>query len=148
MNILPMEERHIPALAMLEKSCFSAPWSEAALREELQNPCALFLVAENRDGVVQGYIGCQTVLDEGYIANVAVLPDCRRKGIGRQLLAALTVWARENALTFLTLEVRVSNLSAISLYRRTGFRSVGTRKNYYSEPLEDALLMTYYINGA
>ncbi|MGE4549237.1 MAG: ribosomal protein S18-alanine N-acetyltransferase [Intestinibacillus sp.] len=148
MSIVPMEERHISALAALEKSCFTAPWSEAALREELHNPCALFLVAEDADGTVRGYIGCQAVLDEGYIANVAVSPACRRQGAGRRLLSALLAHAKERELAFLTLEVRVSNVPAIHLYRQAGFCPVGTRKDYYSEPREDALLMTYYIDGA
>ena len=148
MTVVSMGERHIAALAALEKSCFAAPWSEAALREELQNPCALFLVAEDADGAVQGYIGCQTVLDEGYIANVAVSPMSRHQGVGRQLLTALLARAEERELAFVTLEVRVSNFPAIHLYRQAGFHPVGTRKNYYSAPGEDALLMTYYLNGA
>ena len=67
MNITEMQEKHLPALAELEKQCFHAPWSEKMLREELGG--GIFLVAE-QDGEVQGYVGCQTVLDEGYITNV------------------------------------------------------------------------------
>ena len=77
MNITGMQEKHLPALAELEKQCFHAPWSEKMLREELGG--GIFLVAE-QDGEVQGYVGCQTVLDEGYITNVAVSPDFRRRG--------------------------------------------------------------------
>ena len=143
-----MEERHLAALAALEAACFSAPWSEDALREELVNPHALFLVAEDDTGGVCGYIGCQTVLDEGYITNVAVSPACRRQGAGRLLVRTLADRAAQMRLTFLTLEARVSNEPAIALYRQAGFQAVGTRKNYYSSPREDALLMTYYINGA
>ena len=81
------DARHLAALAQIEKACFHAPWSEAMLREELGK--GIFLVAE-RDGQAVGYVGCQTVLDEGYITNVAVSPDCRRQGVGRALIAALT----------------------------------------------------------
>ena len=82
MNITEMQEKHLPALAELEKQCFHAPWSENMLREELGG--GIFLVAE-QDGEVQGYVGCQTVLDEGYITNVAVSPDFRRRGAARRL---------------------------------------------------------------
>lgn len=86
MTVVPMQERHLAALAEIEKVCFHAPWSADMLREELGK--GLFLVAE-RDGVAVGYVGCQTVLDEGYITNVAVSPDCRRQGVGRALIGTL-----------------------------------------------------------
>lgn len=139
-----MKERHILALTRIEAACFSAPWSENALREELDNPNALFLVAEAEDAVL-GYIGCQTVLDEGYIANVAVSPKHRRQGVARALVRALRAAASERQLSFLTLEVRASNAPAIALYRGEGFVPVGTRRAYYSAPEEDALLMTLHF---
>ena len=91
MTVVPMEERHLDTLAEIEKACFHAPWSADMLREELGK--GIFLVAE-QDGAVAGYVGCQTVLDEGYITNVAVSPDCRRQGIGRALIAELTERAK------------------------------------------------------
>ena len=134
-----MQEKHLPALAELEKQCFHAPWSEKMLREELGG--GIFLVAE-QDGEVQGYVGCQTVLDEGYITNVAVSPDFRRRGAARLLIAELIARAKEKGLAFVTLEVRESNAPAIALYGGAGFAPVGTRKNFYSNPAENALLMT------
>ena len=132
MNITEMQEKHLPALAELEKQCFHAPWSEKMLREELGG--GIFLVAE-QDGEVQGYVGCQTVLDEGYITNVAVSPDFRRRGAARLLIAELIARAREKGLAFVTLEVRESNAPAIALYAEgRAFSPVGTRKNYYSRP--------------
>lgn len=92
MTVIPMEERHLAALAEIEKACFHAPWSAAMLREELGK--GIFLVAE-QDGAAVGYVGCQTVLDEGYITNVAVSPDCRRQGVGRALVAALKARAAQ-----------------------------------------------------
>ena len=139
MNITEMQEKHLPALAELEKQCFHAPWSEKMLREELGG--GIFLVAE-QDGEVQGYVGCQTVLDEGYITNVAVSPDFRRRGAARRLIAELIARAKEKGLAFVTLEVRESNAPAIALYSGAGFVPVGTRKNFYSNPAENALLMT------
>lgn len=142
MTIVPMAERHLAALAEIEKACFHAPWSESMLREELGK--GIFLVAE-RDGQAVGYVGCQTVLDEGYITNVAVSPDCRRQGIARALIAKLTDEARAARLAFVTLEVRASNAPAIALYEGAGFGRVGVRKNFYTAPTEDAVLMTLFL---
>ena len=139
MNIVVMQERHLAALAEIERACFHAPWSENMLREELGK--GIFLVAE-QDGRTAGYVGCQTVLDEGYITNVAVSPDFRRQGIARALIAELTAKAGENKLAFVTLEVRESNAPAIALYTGAGFAPVGKRKNFYSNPTENAVLMT------
>lgn len=134
----------IPAIARLEKLCFSAPWSEDALRETMAREQALFLVAE-ACGEVRGYIGSYYVLDEGYITNVATDPEYRRRGIGRALVTELAERGRALSLSFWTLEVRVSNESAIALYKSMGFESVGRRPRFYSDPCEDAELMTLYI---
>lgn len=142
MTVVPMAERHLAALAEIEKACFHAPWSEAMLREELGK--GIFLVAE-RDGQAIGYVGCQTVLDEGYITNVAVSPDCRRQGVGRALIAELVQRARAQGLSFVTLEARASNAPAIALYEGAGFVRVGVRKNFYTAPTEDAVLMTLFL---
>ena len=88
-----------------------------------------------------GYAGVNTVLDEGYINNVAVAPQFRRQGVADELIAALVRFGRAK-LAFLTLEVRASNAPAIALYAKHGFREAGRRKNYYDDPKEDAILMT------
>ena len=144
MTVVPMQERHLAALAEIEKVCFHAPWSADMLREELGK--GLFLVAE-RDGVAVGYVGCQTVLDEGYITNVAVSPDCRRQGVGRALIGTLVSHAGAQGLAFVTLEARTSNMPAIALYENAGFQKVGVRKNFYTAPVEDALLKTFFLKG-
>ena len=144
MIIEKMAERHIAAVARIERDCFHDPWSENGLREELEPENNLFLAAVEGD-IVVGYVGCQTVLDEGYITNVAVSPAHRRKGVAAKLLAELRVRAEERALAFITLEVRVSNAPAIALYENAGYVPVGTRRNFYSAPKEDALLMTCFL---
>ena len=144
MTIEPMAERHLEAIAALERACFHEPWSVNALREELDNPNNLFLACVHGD-VVAGYVGCQTVLDEGYITNVAVSPDCRRQGVAAALLAELRRRAEDKELSFITLEVRASNAPAIALYTGAGYVPVGTRRNFYTHPTEDALLMTCYL---
>ena len=140
-KLVPMTMEHIPQVAALERVCFSRPWSEDALRSELWNDAAVIIVAESEDGSVLGYAGLQTVLDEGYITNVAVDNAYRRQGIADELIAAFVRFGQAK-LAFLTLEVRASNAPAIALYAKHGFAEVGRRKNYYDDPKEDALLMT------
>ncbi len=142
LRIVPMGPEHIPQVAALERACFPAdPWSEALFREALDNPAAAVLLAQGEGGSLLGYAVVSAVLDEGNLDNIAVAPDVRRQGVGDALMKALTGFAREN-LAVLTLEVRVSNAPAIALYEKYGFAPVGRRKNYYSVPREDALLMT------
>ena len=141
-RILPMTADHLDEVAELERICFSMPWSRKMLAEELDNALSAFLVALDEEGRVAGYAGLQVVLDEGYITNVAVRPDCRRRGVAGKLLQVFLDFAQGNRLAFLTLEVRASNYDAIALYGSRGFRSVGQRKNYYEHPKEDALIMT------
>ncbi len=140
-KLTPMTAEHISQIAAIEKTCFSHPWSEKMLREELWNDSAVVIAAEGEDGTVLGYAGLQTVLDEGYINNVAVAPQFRRQGIADELISAF-VRLGQAKLAFLTLEVRASNAPAIALYEKHGFQAVGRRKNYYDDPTEDAVLMT------
>ena len=92
-----------------------------------------------------GYVGMMCVLDEGYIANVAVSPDWRRQGIGDALIAELLRRAVSRELAFVTLEVRAGNEAAKALYAKHGFVPVGLRKKYYASPTEDAVLMTKFL---
>ena len=141
-RIVPMNGDHLDEVAELERICFSVPWSRNMLAEELDNLLSAFLVALDDNDRVVGYAGLQVVLDEGYITNVAVRPECRRQGIAAKLLQVFLDFAKANKLAFLTLEVRASNYDAIALYGSRGFRSVGRRKNYYEHPREDAIIMT------
>jgi ribosomal-protein-alanine N-acetyltransferase len=143
MNIIPMAETHIQDVAEIERQCFHAPWSAQALREELGNQ-HIFLVAEE-NGQAIGYVGCQVVLDEGYITNVAVLPAARRRGIASALLDALAWQGQALGLTFITLEVRAANHAALAVYQKQGYVQVGIRPGFYRDPKEDAILMTKYF---
>ena len=141
-RIVPMSAAHLDEIADLERICFSVPWSRKMLAEELDNACSAFLAAVDETGRVVGYAGLMVVLDEGYITNVAVHPDFRRRGIAQKLLDVFENFATANKLAFLTLEVRESNYGAIALYGSRGYRGVGRRKNYYEHPKEDAIIMT------
>ena len=136
-EIIPMNESHVAAVAELERQNFSEPWPEIAVRSELTNKLALWLVAVE-DGVVAGYVGSQTVLQEADMMNIAVGEGFRRRGIARMLVEELI---RRLDAYQLTLEVRASNAPAIALYESLGFTQVGLRKNYYHKPKEDALIL-------
>ncbi len=136
-----MTEEYINGVASLERECFSRPWSEKSLREELDNTQAHFLCAVV-GGCVVGYIGVQEIAGEAYITNVAVSEKFRRRGIAGRLLEEAERGARERGCALITLEVRASNASAKALYIKRGFKKVGTRKNFYSDPHEDAEIMT------
>lgn len=140
-EIVPMDRSHISQIAALERECFSTPWSEAMLEEELFNPQASFIVAEDDEGNILGYAGLHVVLDEGYIDNIAVQQDARRHGVASALLDVYCRFGAAN-LAFLTLEVRASNEAAIGLYEKYGFQRAGLRPNYYQQPKEDAVIMT------
>ena len=141
-NIKRMDCLHIKALSEIEKECFSTPWSENALSDELTNNFARFFVAEC-DGAVLGYIGAHNILGEVYITNVAVSESFRRKGIAEKLIRTLVDFCENEGMEFVTLEVRRSNEAAKKLYSKMGFEEVGERKDFYENPREDAILMTY-----
>ena len=139
--VRPMTENDIKDIAALEKECFSTPWSENSLREELTNDTSRFFTLKSEDGLL-GYIGANNISGEVYITNVAVKAEHRKKGCGERLIKYLvTESILENA-EFVTLEVRRSNDVAINLYEKCGFKKAGERKNFYSAPTEDALIYT------
>lgn len=140
MDYILMEQAHVLQVAELEKLCFSMPWSENAISGELTNPLSLWIVAIEA-GKVVGYVGSQSVMGEADMMNLAVQPEYRRKGIGRGLVQTLVHRLSKNGVYSLTLEVRASNETAITLYRNLGFAQVGRRPNYYTNPREDALIL-------
>jgi ribosomal-protein-alanine acetyltransferase len=135
------EERDIKPMAEMDVLCFTAPWSEDSFAKEIrENHLAFYIVAETQGRMV-GYAGLWRIIDEGHITNVAVHPDFRRRGVGEALVSVLLTHTMENGITDHTLEVRVSNEAAISLYTKFGFEPAGLRKNYYEDNGEDAIIM-------
>ena len=134
-------EETVREIAEIEAECFSSPLTGEQIGRLLQDENVLWVAA--REGtVLVGYVWVQIVLDEGYIGNVAVRVDYRRRGVGDRLLNALNELAAERKLRFLTLEVRQGNDPALALYGKHGYRRTGLRKDYYTAPREDAVLMT------
>lgn len=146
-QLVPMTAELIPQIAELERQCFSKPWSEAMLAEELHNLTASFIVALGDNGAVLGYAGLSVVAGEGYLDNVAVAQMYRRQGVAQALLDVFLRFGAAQGLSFLTLEVRVSNNPAKQFYLKNGFAQVGRRKDYYDAPKEDAIIMTKWFKS-
>ena len=139
-KIVSIEYDHIKDIALLEKVCFSTPWSQETITDAYKTGTKFFVAKKDQN--VLGYVGISAVIDEGYITNIAVFPEYRKMGVGTALLKYLFAFAKEKELSFISLEVRPSNTGAISLYKKLGFIEEGRRKNFYSAPLEDALILT------
>ena len=146
--IEPATIESLQDILQIEEACFSAPWTRKMLQAELSgNPFAHFLLAkqvppgEAGSISIVGYLCFWVVFEEVRLMNLAVIESMRRKGIARALVLQALEMGLAQAAMCATLEVRASNLAAHALYRRLGFRDVTTRPAYYTNPLEDALLM-------
>ncbi len=134
----------IKDIARLDAECFSVPWSEGSFLADVKNPLAHYVLAKI-NGELCGYCGIYKVLDEGQITNIAVKEKFRHQGIAGKILENIIEYAKENKIISISLEVRESNIAAISLYKKYGFKKVGCRKNYYHRPTEAAVLMELII---
>lgn len=135
-----MLPKDLDQVVNIERICFSLPWSKKSFENELKNGNAYYQCAEE-SGKIAGYMGMWRIVDECHITNVAVLPECRNKGIAGRLIQKMVEICKCSEISAMTLEVRESNIPAINLYKKYGFYSVGKRPNYYSKPIEDALIM-------
>ncbi len=133
-------EKDIPQIANIESLNFSMPWSENSVKESMERD-TVFFIAEKENNII-GYMGLTCILDEGYVTNVAVNESYRKSGAGTLLMNKAIDYAKDNGLSFISLEVRASNENAISLYTRLSFENAGLRKNFYEKPKEDAIIMT------
>ena len=139
-NVQLMNKSYIDGVIKIENACFSHPWTKDGIIEALENRTKFFVFEKN--GEVMGYVGVSVILDEGYITNIATLPEYRNQGVATALLTKLDDLAKLENLSFISLEVRISNEKAISLYEKFGYKTEGVRKNFYDDPKEDALIMT------
>jgi ribosomal-protein-alanine N-acetyltransferase len=142
-----MREEDLPAVRAIEALSFSNPWSDNTFRGEIQNTSVSFpMVVVRRPGEeVVAYIIYWQIRDDVQVNNVAVHPDCRGLGLGEALMRYAIARVRESGATFMTLEVRQSNAPALTLYNKLGFEVMGTRKNYYTKPDEDAFVMALVL---
>ncbi len=141
-RIKPMEKSDLDSVINMESEVYgSHHWSKDSFLSELSNELAKYFCAFDEYGVLVGYCGCWQILEEAHITNIAVSPNHRRKHIGEALFVKIIEECYRNMAKFITLEVRISNKSAISLYEKYGLKSLGTRKGYYQDNNEDALIM-------
>ncbi len=133
-------------IAQTEKICFAVPWSEKSIHEFLENEFSVSFSAVCGNNII-GYIGMYVLQSEGEIANIAVNPEYRRRGIASMLIEHIIRYCSKNNISKLKLEVRESNAPALKLYEKFGFFQVGTRKNYYIKPKENAVLMDKNISA-
>lgn len=130
----------VAAVAVLEEEAFSAPWTAATFLRLLDRPGAELWVVEEGEGIVAyGVLWC--ILDQGELANIAVAPEARGRGLGSRLLDHFIEVARGRGVGRLFLEVRESNQVALRLYASRGFHRIGRRRGYYERPREDALVL-------
>jgi ribosomal-protein-alanine N-acetyltransferase len=138
----PASDRDLAAVVALERQCYSDPWSASAFAALPGNPAVHFVVAREGEGAsVSGYAVAWFVADEGELANLAVAPSARRRGVGAALLGSVLAEATARGAATLYLEVRESNQAARKLYAARGFEEVGRRREYYRSPQEDALIL-------
>jgi len=140
MIIREMVESDLPDICLIERETFSDPWSEEDFHNSFTAQNNGYLVAEVTGRIV-GYCGYWGIVGEGYIYNVAVKKEFRRQQIGYLMLIEMIKQASDRGITAFTLEVRCSNEAAIRLYERLGFERAGLRKDFYSKPKEDAVIM-------
>lgn len=144
-EIRKFKAEDLDKIAELEKALFSAPWSKESIFES----CSIgysWVLEQEESGVI-GYLIGQLVLDEFSIYNFAVKEECQRQGFGRKMLDFLQEYLVRQKCEQIFLEVRSKNKKALGLYLKYGFKPLSKRKNYYHDPLDDAVLMVYKLKG-
>ena len=141
-NIDYMTKDDIDSVVKIEAEAYGEHhWSKSSFYEELNNNLARYYVAKTDNGELVAYAGTWHIIDEGHITTIAVKSDYLRNHIGEAIIVKILEDCYKNNIKYLTLEVRVSNIPAIGLYTKYGFNSLGTRKGYYQDNNEDALIM-------
>lgn len=142
MLIRPMEADDVDSVHRIECDSFSMPWSRQGFLDALKMEQNILLVAEE-DGVIYGYACTYVSFDEGELTNIAVDKNMRGNGIGQLMIKKMQEIAGQTGVDRIVLEARVSNQAAIGLYKKMGFAELGIRKNFYEQPVEDAMILSY-----
>ena len=143
MTVREMTIDDLDQVMAIEDELFTPPWTREGFLTFLLHDSTLFLVAEEK-GRILGYCGLQMAADEGDILNIGVIPSRQKEGIGGFLIDSVLLLAGQLGVSRIYLEVRKSNSTAIRLYKRKNFEQIGIRREYYTEPVEDAILMAHY----
>lgn len=140
MKIRKMSENDVEEVAFLEQQIFASPWSKESLRRACKEEENIYLVAEQENKLI-GYCGIWCSFENADLCNIAVLPGMRRRGVAEAILNEAVILCRQRNVERMLLEVRISNVAAISLYQKKGFFRINIRKKYYKNPTEDAVIM-------
>ncbi|MCX5801643.1 MAG: ribosomal protein S18-alanine N-acetyltransferase [Candidatus Eisenbacteria bacterium] len=139
--IRPMRIEDVDEIGLMERLIFPSPWSRQAFVDEIKEGAGTLSLVARLEGLLAGYLVAWFVLDEAHLGNIAVNPELRRRQVATGLMKRLIEEADARMVTRMTLEVRVSNVGAIRLYRNFGFRAVSMRRGYYVDNREDAFVM-------
>jgi ribosomal-protein-alanine N-acetyltransferase len=143
-KIRRMEEEDVEKVLQIERSVFPNPWPALAFLSELRVPVSRSFVLE-KSGELIGYIIYRVVKEEMHVLNIAIRPDWQGKGYGKRLMKWAMERERKEGVKYVTLEVRKSNIKAIRLYEKLGFQKLRVIKNYYMQPVEDAVVMIKFL---
>lgn len=146
-NINYINSSYIDQLVNLEKESFSTPWSYSSFYDSFNNKNYKFIAAIGENNNILGYIGSYNILEQCYITNIAVYHQYKNQGVASQLLDKLISNSIINHIDIISLEVRISNIIAIKLYKKFNFKQVGIRKNFYQNPIEDAFIFNLTLHN-
>lgn len=143
--VTPMTADHLDAVTEMERVCFSTPWSRKSFEDGLANTFTQSYFTALLGGEVVGYMCLFHLFEEGELLNIAVSPEKRGLGIGKAMMDTMFSYLKNKNVSRITLEVRESNTAAKSLYTRSGFAPIAIRKNYYTAPLENGIVMETHV---
>ncbi|CDX01406.1 Ribosomal-protein-alanine acetyltransferase [Desulfitobacterium hafniense] len=141
-----MCEEDLKDVMKIELRSFPSPWSPLAFVTELRHNEDAYYFCLYSYGILLGYLGVWLIFDEGYITRLAIHPDFRAKGHGSYLIRQVLEWMKPRGVKRLNLEIRSSNTLACSFYKKLGFLPRATKQEYYTDPPEDAMVMTLDLN--
>ncbi len=147
LHIIPTTEEHLDQISEIEALCFSTPWSRKSFADSMANSNVITLFTATLENEIVGYICLFHLFEEGELLNIAVSPDYRKRGIAQKLINKMFEIFKQKDITRITLEVRESNTNAKNLYLKNGFKPIGIRKNYYTSPLENGIVMENILKG-
>lgn len=147
LTIIPTTVDHLDRIAEIEALCFTTPWSRKSFADSMANEQVISFFTALIDNEIVGYICLFHLFEEGELLNIAVSPDYRKRGFGQQLMNKTFEYLEQKDVTRITLEVRESNNNAKNLYIKNGFKAIGIRKNYYTSPTENGIVMEKLLKG-
>lgn len=141
LSIHLMNEKDVDEVLNISNLSLKESWSKESLLKEITNPLAKYFLVKDNNEKILGFAGVWIIVDEGHITNVAIHPNFREQGVGTYLMTSLIEGCKTQKCNSITLEVRESNIAALKLYEKLGFKAAGKRKRYYSDNNEDAIIM-------